>query len=742
MAALTPETPVWSADWKRLVVYGLIVYLAALAFRLAVYPDWRDNPNTHIGAAPIMNTPDSYGWLAGATRTSVMQDDPLAVFARVLAVSGLSLDNIGYFAPIFIASLVGPVALLWAWTLGALEAGLAAGLMVSLSPVFFGRTHLGFYDTDMVTLLFPFLAGWAVAHWLRPFIAVRVLAPQRWFAKTQAPRVSRQVRRREKKLPRVVSVATVPPALETVAHSVFLWALAIGLFFRFANPWHPRLPDFNLTLFYVAALCVLTLCARAARPSLLWGLVILGATSFHGWPGLGGAAALIFLHRFRPGWFARWSVWPASIALAGLVVLEISMLETIQNRFFYYLQRYLTPIGSAQAAGPALLAQGAEKSLGYPAIAQSVAEDSRLGFDFLELLHWWKWPAALGIVGFALVVMLRPAALCLAPLSLIGLSGLVFGARMAMFAAPMVALGLSLPATWAVESLFGSKARHRVITACASLLLGGLFLLPGFSEYPSLAPKPCVSPEFGRGLIELSKIAPETSCIWTWWDWGYAVNYFSQRPSFADGGVKRHMGIIYPLSLVLGTSNPLQASQLIHYTGQTPSWWYGWKTLSPDQANEFFAGLATRQSGYKAKATQYVVVNIEAFSFLDWISFYASWDFFSQKGVSVTAKEIDVPFSVDTEKGVLALANQPYPLALASADIITRNSSKHLEFPENKGLHFIYCEVAGKHFALDDTAYNSLLVRLLLGSPTAPDISPFFKLVYDEYPMVRIYEVL
>lgn len=743
-ALLTPQTQICSADWKRIVAYGLIVYLAALGLRFAVYPDWRRDPTTHIGDAPIMSTPDSYAWLSGAKGAFLTQDEPLAVLARALAILGPSLDDIGYFAPVFIASLVGPVMVLWAWTLGALEAGLAAGLMTSLSPAYFGRTHLGFYDTDMVTLLFPLLAGWAVAHWLRPFLTVRVFASQRLIAKGQTPKVTKQGRRREKNLAknRVIATATEPPRAE-VKQSVYFWAFVIGLFIRFSNPWHERLPDFNLVLFYVAIVCVLTLSARDARPLLLWGLAVLGAVAFHGWGGCGGAVTLLLLFRYRPAWFARLtrSVWPALIALGCLMVLEVSMLETIRSRFLYYLQRYLVPVGSAQAADTSLLSQVADRTLSYPAIAQSVAEDSRLGLDFLELLHWWQWPAALGFVGFATVVIMRPVALCLLPLSAIGLSGLFLGARMAMFGAPAVALGIALPLFWAMERL-ASHSWRRFIAACASLGLGVLFLLPGLFEYPHLSPKSCISPEFGRGLIELSKMAPTGSLVWAWWDWGYAVNYFSRLPSFANGGQKRHMGVIYPLSLVLGTSNPLQASQMIRYAAQNPSPWKTWNALSPDKANEFFSGLATKKFDYKAKDKQYLGVNIEAFSYLDWIMLYASWDFFTKQGAAALAQEIEGPFNLDTKNGIVAFANKPMSLALASIDIMATHASKHLEFPSNSGPHLIYCEPAKMSYLLDDRAYNSMLVRLLLGSPTAPEFSDFFKLVYDGYPMVRIYEVL
>jgi dolichyl-diphosphooligosaccharide--protein glycosyltransferase len=754
MPVSSPETPSWSAnvapdfkrDFKRLLFYALATYVAAVGLRLAAYPAWSADPATRVGNAPIMNTPDAYAWLAGAVRTAILQDEPMAIMARSFAALGPSLDNVAYFTPVLIASLVGPVVVLWAWTLGSLEAGLAAGLIAASAPGFFGRTHLGFYDTDMVTLLFPLLAAWMLAQWLRPYLAPRTLFPWRT-PKTMPTEPVKQSGKKGKRAAVDVeeAPAPIPPSAVARPCALLLWALGIGVFLRFANPWHERLTDFNLLLFYVGVALVLLLCARPIRPVLLWGMAVVGAVGFHGWPGMAGALALIGAARLRPAWFAAVSrsVWPPLLVLAGLLVLEISMLETIRMRFFFYLQRYLAPVGPAQAAEAQAL------GLGYPAIAQSVAEDSRLGWVVFELLHWYCWPAGLGVLGFFLVMAFRPAALLLTPLTAIGLSGIVLGARMAMFASPAVGLGLALPLTWLASRLWrGSKSLRRknnwrvASSAVLSLMLGIVFLWPGFFEYPELPPKPCLSPEFARVLMELSKNSPADCQVWCWWDWGYAANYYARRATLADGGAKRQMGFIHPLSLVLGGSNPLQANQMIHLLGRDGAAWLGWNKLSPDKANEFFASLGANRAIEQSPRKQYVAVNIEALAFVDWMTYFASWDFYAKQGVKAKAQEIEGPLNFNPSNGTLLHAAHPFPLQVASADLLRPRKSQHLAYGNGHGAHFVYCEQLKTSYLLDDRAYDSLLVRLLLGSPDAPELAPYFRLVFDGSPMARIYEVL
>jgi hypothetical protein len=43
---------------------------------------------------------------------------------------------------------------------------------------------------------------------------------------------------------------------------------------------------------------------------------------------------------------------------------------------------------------------------------------------------------------------------------------------------------------------------------------------------------------------------------------------------------------------------------------------------------------------------------------------------------------------------------------------------------------------------MDDLAYNSMAVQLLIGDPGRPELTRYFKLVHEGFPLVRIYEVL
>ena len=58
-----------------------------------------------------------------------------------------------------------------------------------------------------------------------------------------------------------------------------------------------------------------------------------------------------------------------------------------------------------------------------------------------------------------------------------------------------------------------------------------------------------------------------------------------------------------------------------------------------------------------------------------------------------------------------------------------------------RNVHFFFNRITDEKLAMDANLYNSLMVRLLVGNPQDPAISPYFKLVYDNV-FCRIYEVL
>jgi len=712
--------------WLRPLLLALVVYAATLAVRLGDLPKW-DYDALRVDNEYIMATHDAYAWLAGAYGVGTGTGTPLARMARAYAdLTGRPAGEFAFFAPAFGSSLVAVAVLLWAWTLGGLEAGLGAGFMAALAPGFYFRTRLGYYDTDIATLLFPVLQSWMVAHWLAPHLR-RPLDLLRG---------------------RPDAHAGDEPAPASLA-----WPLAAGLLVRLGGAdWHSHLPDFNLGVACLALVLVLVLGRPGARPRLAWGLVLLGLAGFHADLGLGLAMALAaFLHfaprRAAPALRRLGPPLVAAALVLGMAAANHGVAGKALEKFRVYSKPTVEAVeGANQSGSPAAPAQAPDASRTeppvYPGITQSVVEAQNVSTpEVLSQILARPWLARAGMAGFLLVLFFRPVAAFLAPLLGLALLGSVLGARMTMFGGPAAALGVFLPVAWGVKRLTAGRAWGPWAGALASAVLAAVLVGPLAADYGNLAPTPILNKPHAVALKALAKAAPEGSRIWTWWDWGYASQYYARRMSFADGA--RHSGeYLYPLAVALTTASPLQASQVIAFSalwGYAP--WTEWNKRSGQEVNGFMGFIAHNRFAERPKEKQYLVAAWENLRLIPWISYYGTWNAATGQGVHGVSQSLDPNFQVDDAKGILTMSGGG-TVPLASADLLTAQGRTNEKFSAPRGAHLVVNRVAGQAFIMDDLAYNSMMVQMLISPPNNPFFQGAFRLVYDGFPMVRIYEAL
>ena len=175
------------------------ILLAGLYVRLDAFPTWQDNKNRFFFAQqqiPLMLTVDSYFYLEIAKQ---LQDGTFTSFekrrqfptgyhqaatppllsvllARISSITNTRLEWVALFSPAFLAILLGiPVYLITKDMLikakgkfihndmretAAVAAGLIAAFTALLSPMFAGRSSLGWCDTDPLNAVLPVLLAW------------------------------------------------------------------------------------------------------------------------------------------------------------------------------------------------------------------------------------------------------------------------------------------------------------------------------------------------------------------------------------------------------------------------------------------------------------------------------------------------------------------------------------------------------------------------------------------------------
>lgn len=745
---LDPQaTPVLSPRERRLAIFRGVFWLSVTMFlafglRMLEWLQW-DDPEFRLGEEWLLATHDAYHWVAGAEGFSFGAGHPMAELLRLMAEAlGTYPAAVAFWFPPVLASLVAGIVAAWGWALGSLEAGVSAGLITSLAPGFLARTLLGFYDTDLVTLFFPLFMTlapmcWVMHYMLAPVHILRLLSAWPKFAFFRA----------------LFGDPVQPPRLGNPLRWQWVLILGIsGLISWWTQEWHsvfPYLIRYNAALLGFLCLCL----APPGRRSLL----LLGALSYvlpalAGPPGILMSVVLILVVGRKAHLRRILTDWKVLCALWGIVLLLMvqgEILTTIINHANAYLKLSADTRGTGAA------------TLNYPPLAQSIIEVQDLPFSaVLSYFHPWMEASLLGLIGFCVVVYLRPGALFLLPLAALGLLSTKLGGRMVMFGAPIVALGLSLPLFWLLRRILIPQLRTTagIIT---SIVLTLVLIAPFTDLISAMSQGPMINRRHAEALVRLRTMTPSDSMIWLWWDWGYAEHHFGGRPAIADGA--QHAGpSLYLPAAVFATDNPRFARQLIRYTSEKnniPGEVF--KGLNGAQAEALMDRLRSPDTPLvKGKGRQFVVVSYEMLRLGFWISHYGSWNFATNTAEAGALSIVPQALAYQLDSGLVQLEGSATSIAPASINVFeetgltcrnyvqewfdnNRNATREDQqafLNTRRNVNFFFNRVTGEKLAMDARLYNSLMAQLLLSDPQDPRFSPYFKLIYDNV-FARVYEV-
>lgn len=769
-----------SRSWyqARGIACGVLAIGLALGLRLLEWPCWQD-AEYRLGNEMLLATHDAYHWLAGAEGFGRAAGHPMAEMLRIIAdILHMPAANVAFWFPAVLASLVSGIVFVWGWALGSMEAGLAAGLIASISPGFLGRTLLGYYDTDLVTLFFPLLISVAPAFWCMRYM----LLPQMALARLARSRGSliKSIFCFKNKNDRqhAVQHGNLPFAFKLPADRplgirwIVLLALA-GVISFWTQQWHsvfPYIIRFNIFLLgamaavmaprnrgrslWAGALCY-SFPALAGLPGLLWPALLLACS-----PRKRNNAAENALptgNAEKPTAFLLWRILlnPWLLGVLWLAAAWLVIRGDILNTLLTHINAYLKNGGDSHSAGA--------ESIIFPSVAQSIIEVQDLSLTALfPYFHPWLEAAVAGFAGYAIVVFKRPGALFLLPLAALGLLSSRLGGRMVMFGAPIVALGISMPLYWLIARLLRSRmgAAASGLTSCA--ILCALLVAPFMDMIPALSQGPVINRRHAAALAQAAVITPPDAKLWLWWDWGYAAHYFARRATIADGA--EHGGpSLYLPAAVFATDNPRFARQIIRYTsarGNEPGNFF--EGLDAESAQELINRLRSSETPLEhGKGRQYVVVSFEMLRLGFWISNYGNWNFVTCQGEGGALSIVPQALAYNLHTGEVRLEGADsiiLPTSITVFDetgVARRNYVQewfktHPDAPESRqkamlesrrNINFLFNRVTDEKLAVDEGIYKSLMTQLLVCDPGDPSITPYFKLVYDNV-FARIYEVL
>jgi dolichyl-diphosphooligosaccharide--protein glycosyltransferase len=710
--------------WKAFIFSCLVGYGLGVALRLVELPLW-SAAHLHIDGEPLLGTHDAYAWAAGAEGTGRLvgraMSDMLAVFSALFQVPA---GTAAFWSPALLAPLVAlPVC--WMCVLWAMpEAGILASTFTSGALGFFLRTRLSFGDTDVLSLFFV-LSALATVLWALTLFAPGGLSWRRLVAGSEQ--------------------GAAPPELKAVAGRFLLAGLVVC-----AGEWfYPNARSIVLVLVVIPAVLHLLLGRKRNRSLLSFGYALLALVWLGGWPGVlaGGGIAFWVWKEDVPAERLTFRnlivLWAGVLLLLAVNGVLLGLAKGLFHRLVYYSKARTSYLGDVV----------------FPNRMLSVREAQDVDWTSLMArsgIHWSLFLA--GVLGLLLLVLRHPLALACVPLLGLAVAGIVLGNRFTMFGGAPIGLGVG----FLVSTLLRRVSRKQWFPWICHAGITVLVLLLLYPVAARMRPAPIMPKVYAQTLKDLAETAPEDARLWQWWDYGYAAQYFAGRETFDDGGSQKGL---YPMALVHTTSSPQQAAQVMLMTTAGEQTQIaegvanGTFVPDPDRPVQYYPTdpvLPLRELGDPAAAQaevdslareekawpadlppQYLVLSWENLRLGYWISYFGNWDLRTGKGVHGRVQRVSGKVRIDTKAGNLETARGTIPMR--TLDIIDEKGLRKQAWSHAPGQHVVLNTLSREIYLMDDTVYDSMMVRMLLGDPGAFD--EWFELVEDRFPWNRVYRV-
>ena len=197
----------------------------------------------------------------------------------------------------------------------------------------------------------------------------------------------------------------------------------------------------------------------------------------------------------------------------------------------------------------------------FPSIGVSISEQNNLELQtLLNATTQEPFPLVLAALGLAALFIRRPRdGLFLASLVVLA-AGSYFANRFLIFFVPLLALGTG----YALVLLQASIRRYPLAARALPVVVLAGMAWPLVQASQDLTLWPRQSASQVAALKSLQTRTEPRAVIWSWWDNGYAIQYFAERGTMADGaehGGERAVYTARPLAM----TDPREAAHFMHF---------------------------------------------------------------------------------------------------------------------------------------------------------------------------------
>ncbi len=703
----------------------ILLIAIAFIFSLGVRMIWVG----HFGGAEqfehngqlMINTNDGYYWAEGArdllagghqegdlSPVDKAASQLTAVFAKVLP---FSFESVILYMPAFLSSLVVIPLVLIGKSFGRLDLGFVAALIGSIAWSYYNRTMVGYYDTDMLNIVFPTFLLWSLIY---------------------------AIRTREEKYLLITGIEII----------AYRW-------------WYPQ--SYALEFAFFILIGVYTLYLVYKKKDFTYELKLLSTV----------LVAMVYLHEsirlllvgglYYAARQARYDRYFSYVlGAAAVVFLATGGVDPIWGKLKHYVFRDEVSAGQ----------EGLK--LSFFTVMQTVREAGAIPFEtFANRISGHTVTLLLSLGGYAWFVYKHKAMLLALPMLGLGflaygLPGVIDGGglRFTIYAVPVAALGAAYLIVKLSDYTDKAPVKYGLIFA---LTLGALY--PNIKHAQQyLVPTVFNSSEV-QVLEQLGQKADRQDYVLAWWDYGYPIRYYSDVKTLVDGG--KHSGKVnFPVSYALTNPQP-QAAKVglldVYYTEQKLQFKLqnpGVKSSEPnttieqmttdygfDDTNKFLLSLQNDTKLPKMQRDVYFYLPHRMLSILPTVTLFSNLDlmsgqkykrpfFYQSKRFKEEGSALNLGGGVKLlqDKGKIVIGEKKVGVNRFVVTAYDDKQNLHTRvqtIDENAPLYVIYMKSYNTFLVMDKQLYDSAYIQLfVLENVNTNYFEPVIK-----HPLGKVYRV-
>jgi len=485
---------------KYFIVLMFIAFIFSIAVRMIWVYQFSDVESFKWNNELMINTNDGYYYAEGArdilsgdtqiNSTSPVHSPLSKLTAMLASILPISFETLILYMPTIISSfLVVPIMLI-SRLFSLDKVGFVAALLGSITWSYYNRTMTGYYDTDMLVIIFPSFFIWGV---------ILGLSKEDSFYFIVAPIFA------------LFAMSWHGGMIHVINGTFFLTLIYTLLYER-----HNR--------HYYQFLSALVISLTTLSVFIKFIMIILLVGVFH------------YLKD----------------RLTDKIVIIITILSAVVYLYFGGMSWIIGILNNAYVTR-ALHSAEIDLNLHYYGVINTIKEAGHIPFEiFANRISGHTITFMLSIVGYFLLVVKHRLFILTLPMLVLGFFALQGGLRFTVFSIPFMAIGVSyiiFITANIFKNLFSNRAQ--VYVKYAFITISSISVLyPNVVHIVSYRVPTVFNKNEVKILDKLSKIASKEDYVVSWWDYGYPIRYYADVKTLIDGA-QHNGGSNYPVSFSL-----------------------------------------------------------------------------------------------------------------------------------------------------------------------------------------------